>query len=274
MERLFYQREWQGIRLGALDRPSTTGVVGRDFYHSFYQRLLQADPVLTTEWLEDKRRLAHWLATTWLVARDPQEPLRVLSVGAGLGIVEHELWMKGYEVNALECNEHALRYLAGRCPGLRVMVGDARSLPYQDASFDVVYMATVDYCFDRADYVQVLCEMRRVLRLGGLALSLCASNLSWPTLLRACTLEMFFRGRKNRQDTTQVPWGYQRTVGEHLRAGRTADLRCEGVYVFNQHAQVKTVRRAGAWHLAWPTLRDDMVVVALCRAPRAHAEVA
>ena len=262
MERLFHQQEWQGIRLHGLSRVPETPVVGRHFYDTFYQRLLQGEPALSPAWLEGKRRVPQWLATTWFAARPPQARLRVLSVGAGLGIVERELWDQGYAVDALECNEPAVRYLAEQCPGLPVTLGDARALPYQDARFDVVYLATVDYCFDRADYVRVLREMRRVLRARGVALSVCASNLSWPTWLRVCALEAL-RGTRSEhaRDISQVPWGYQRSVGEHVRAGRTAGLACRGVYLFDQRAQVKARRGAGAWHLAWPTWRDDLVAV-------------
>lgn len=57
---------------------------------------------------------------------------------------------------------------ATRNAGLNALAADVRSLPFADASFDVVFSgSTLDHFDDAKDVQQSLIELRRVLRPGG-----------------------------------------------------------------------------------------------------------
>jgi SAM-dependent methyltransferase len=92
---------------------------------------------------------------------------RVLEVGSGLGILAAAV--------ADAANAHVVGVefawpqiaKAAPAPRVRVVQGDAHHLPARDAAFDVVYAR---YVLEHVrDPLQVLAEMRRVLRPGGRA---------------------------------------------------------------------------------------------------------
>src|SRR5262249_12226597 len=91
----------------------------------------------------------------------------VLEVGSGLGILAGEVAARvpQGEVIGLEFSTEQLPAAAVTQPNLRFQQGDAHRLPFDPARFDVVYCR---YLLEHvADPVQVLREMRRVLRPGG-----------------------------------------------------------------------------------------------------------
>ena len=98
---------------------------------------------------------------------------RLLDVGSGAGTITADLArIVGPEnVTALEVAEESAALTRAELArqGLeqvRVLVGDAHALPFEDDSFDVVHAHQV--LQHVADPVQVLAEMRRVARPGGL----------------------------------------------------------------------------------------------------------
>ncbi|MEO5884381.1 MAG: methyltransferase domain-containing protein [Candidatus Limnocylindrales bacterium] len=64
-------------------------------------------------------------------------------------------------------------------PGLRLDQGDGRSLPYPDASFDIVHTSLVVHHLAPDEVVQLLVEMRRVARLGVVVNDLVRTRLGW-----------------------------------------------------------------------------------------------
>jgi len=91
----------------------------------------------------------------------------VLEVGSGLGILAGEVAARTAqgEVIGIEYSPEQLAAARVTQPNLRFERGDAHRLPFDGARFDVVYCR---YLLEHvADPVQVLREMRRVLRPGG-----------------------------------------------------------------------------------------------------------
>ena len=64
-------------------------------------------------------------------------------------------------------------------PGLTLQVGDGRSLPYPDRSFDIVHSSLVLHHLSEADARAFLAEMARVARLGIVVNDLSRSRLGW-----------------------------------------------------------------------------------------------
>jgi SAM-dependent methyltransferase len=90
----------------------------------------------------------------------------VLDVGGGPGAYAAWLAELGYEVHLLDPIE--LHVAQARELGVAASVGDARALPFDDASADAVLLLGPLYHLpDAADRVRALAEARRVLRPGG-----------------------------------------------------------------------------------------------------------
>lgn len=118
----------------------------------------------------------------------PPAPAVVLDIGGGPGHYATRLAALRYDVHLLDAvplhveqarrsSEASLRPLAS------ARVGDARALPFDDASADVVLlMGPLYHLLERADRLDALRESRRVVRPGGLvvvsAVSRFASALS------------------------------------------------------------------------------------------------
>ena len=238
--------------------PVSGTVADRMFYTAFYRRLLGGTEPIDPAWLEQKRRLGRWLVDEFLAASTGGA--RVLSIGAGLGVVEAEIALHGFGVEILECEPASLRFAVERCPQLRPVIGDARALPLQSGAYDLVCVAGVDYVFPRSEYVGVLRELRRVLRDDGRAVVICLSNLSVQDMLRALRPH-----RAAAASAESVEWGYQRTVGEHVRAGRRAGLVTDRVYQLNARFEPQRARSGRSWLAQAPTWSGATVAVSFSR---------
>ncbi|MBX3129907.1 MAG: methyltransferase domain-containing protein [Polyangiaceae bacterium] len=106
---------------------------------------------------------------------------RLLDVGAGDGRIGARLAALGYQVTALDGSERALALARER--GLVTVLADAsRPLPFEAASFDVVYAGElIEHLFDTSAF---LLELRRVLRPGGLMLLTTPNLAHLPDRLR------------------------------------------------------------------------------------------
>jgi SAM-dependent methyltransferase len=121
---------------------------------------------------EEAGRLGSWgrlelVRTQELLRRHlPRPPASVLDVGGGPGA--YSVWLAGlgYDVRLLD--PMALHVEQALAAGVRAELGDARSLPVEDASVDAVLLLGPLYHLpDRGDRARALAEALRVLRPGG-----------------------------------------------------------------------------------------------------------
>jgi ubiquinone/menaquinone biosynthesis C-methylase UbiE len=104
---------------------------------------------------------------------DPKPGERILEVGPGTGYYTLDVaeWVSpGGRVDVLDLQQDMLdhtmrRAAAAGIANVEPRRGDARSLPYDDASFDAAYLVTV--LGEIPDQDAALRELRRVLRPGG-----------------------------------------------------------------------------------------------------------
>ncbi|MFI1360547.1 class I SAM-dependent methyltransferase [Streptomyces sp. NPDC020898] len=116
-------------------------------------------------------RLEFWRTQDILRRLLPAAPARVLDVGGGSGVHAEWLARDGYEVELVDPVPLHLEQ-AGRLPGVAVRLGDARALPADVASHDVVLMLGPLYHLpERQDRVRALTEALRVVRPGGLVVA-------------------------------------------------------------------------------------------------------
>lgn len=108
----------------------------------------------------------------WIsVARDIVEQyqlkpsMSVLDIGCAKGFLVHDLMQvcPGLEVFGLDISHYALMESHTRAVG-RLHLGNCVSLPFPDASFDLVLAINVIHNLDREDVVRALKEMKRVSR--------------------------------------------------------------------------------------------------------------
>jgi SAM-dependent methyltransferase len=99
-----------------------------------------------------------------------ERPRRVLEVGCGEGIVLATLAARlpGTRFDGLELDERALEQARVRCPGARLVRGDACEVPFGDQSFDLV--VCLEVLEHLAEPARALRELRRIAR-GGCLLS-------------------------------------------------------------------------------------------------------
>jgi 2-polyprenyl-3-methyl-5-hydroxy-6-metoxy-1,4-benzoquinol methylase len=95
--------------------------------------------------------------------------VRILDIGCGEGHFAEILVRAGAEVVACDVAEEPLRRARATHPGLDLRLVEAdRSLPFEDAGFDIVWAGdTIEHVLDTAPWFS---EVRRVLASGGLIL--------------------------------------------------------------------------------------------------------
>ncbi len=103
------------------------------------------------------------------IASDSEEPLRLLDVGSGIGLIPYLLEKRygdklegfGLEITMEGCQ------LASKNVGFQFVRGDAEHLPFADDSFDAITAVAVLHHFYRQPK-RIMEEMKRVLKPGGI----------------------------------------------------------------------------------------------------------
>lgn len=105
---------------------------------------------------------------------------RVLEVGCGTGAVLSTLTMPvGSLLAGLDIDRDALALARQHAPAAQLAAGDAHTLPYPDACFDIAVCHFVLLWV--SEPAQALAEMRRVVRRGGAVLALAEPDYSQRT---------------------------------------------------------------------------------------------
>lgn len=103
-------------------------------------------------------------------------PGRVLDVGGGTGIHAGRLAEMGYAVSLVDPVAEQVA-IADQLPGVDALVGDARRLDFDDATFDAVLLLGPLYHLTQAsDRHMALLEARRVIKPGGVLVAVSISR--------------------------------------------------------------------------------------------------
>lgn len=92
------------------------------------------------------------------------EPVRVLDLGAGTGLLTGVLRAAGHEVVAVEPDRQMRAVAAERHPDVELLAGSAEEIPLPDASVDAVVVGQAYHWFTP---LKALPQIHRVLREGG-----------------------------------------------------------------------------------------------------------
>ena len=155
------------------------------------------DPAALRGNLRDLRRINRWLGGASLSAdaidalAAHRERLSVLDVGTGgadipMGLLAQaegrgrRLSLVGLESRPEVLSAAVMAWPAvAATPGLELHIGDGRSLPYADESFDVVHCSLLIHHLSADEAVVLLREMARVARLGVVVNDLDRTRLGW-----------------------------------------------------------------------------------------------
>jgi SAM-dependent methyltransferase len=164
----------------------------------------------------EQERLSSWgrlelIRSQELLARHlPPPPAVVLDVGGGPGAYARWLAEQGYRVHLLDPIELHVEQAAKAARLESARVGDARALPFGDASADAVLsLGPLYHLHDPADRARALREAARVLRPGGV---LAAAGIS----RFASTFDGLFKG-------FLADPAFERIVEQDVRDGRHAN---------------------------------------------------
>jgi SAM-dependent methyltransferase len=164
----------------------------------------------------------------------------VLEVGAGAAHCSRWLAGRGARVVATDVSaamlDNAARLNAATDVAVPLVEADARSLPFADATFDVVFTSYGAIPFV-PDAARVHGEAARVLRAGGRWVFSVTHPLRWafpddPTRLGLTANRSYFDRRPyvETDDTGRVVYAeYHRTLGDHMRDAVSAGLRVRDV---------------------------------------------
>lgn len=192
------------------------------------------------------RVIARWEAPTYahaLYALAPRAGERVLDVGCGpgwlLAAVADAVGPSGrvYGLDAApRMAERAARRLeasekAGSQPPGVVVTGDARALPFADASLDAVVLTETLELFSATDAMIVLEEIQRVLRPDG----------------RLVVTSMERRGFEQSAFVRAYEWAYARVPGYAAVGCRPVDVRGRLTDAGLTVESSETYLRAGGW---------------------------
>ena len=96
-------------------------------------------------------------------------PLRVLSIGSGVGYMEKILLeeLPELELHVNEPSTVSLRWLRKVIPGERIYIGLPPACLPSDVQYDMIYLSTVDYGIPQRELEHLLAELRAQLAPGG-----------------------------------------------------------------------------------------------------------
>jgi SAM-dependent methyltransferase len=224
-----------------------------DQYVRDYKEIIDRGAALTGESFEYFIELRVDLLAREIAAAGAPSPLRILDFGCGIGATEKVLRDRfpGALIEGVDSSAESLR--AAEALGLRDVkfhFAEGESLPFPDASFDLIYSNGTFHHIDHGKHGAVFAELKRVLRSGG-HLFVFENNPLNPLMVRGMRQNPFDAGTK-----MLFPWYLRKVV-------RQAALRARAprYYVFYPK-QLKRLRwsekylRAvpiGAQYYVWGT---------------------
>jgi SAM-dependent methyltransferase len=223
--RRFYQESWQGIPFTAFSNISFFHLAEPRFYAVFYEELFRRYKDwddLPPVWRANKSKDSKWLADRLRTRKGKTGPLRVLSIGSGVGYMEKVLLdeMPELELHVNEPSTVGMKWLRRRIPAERIYIGLPPACLPPDVHYDMIYLSAVDYGIHTSEMARLLGRLRTQLAPGGEIVCLSASLLEEDSFIGSLvnTLKIIIRGVLHCVGIRrQQFWGWRRTREEYHR---------------------------------------------------------
>jgi glycogen synthase len=222
----------------AAGREAPAGVYVRGYRH-FFRPEAPRDP-FRRHYTAKRRHIVDTLQD------EPRQ--RILDVGGGYGRVSGSL-ARRHDVTLVDISPEMIEEAQRRWPGLKVVEADARSLPFEDESFDVVLAN--DLLPHLNDLRTPLAELHRVSRRGGRVVFDTTNSSPWWVL----AFPRYVNWRPRRLVSTMLAGGvlpeWRKLVRHHRprevkAAAADVGLRIDSI---DEHGPPWTPK----WHVWWTT---------------------
>ena len=222
----------------AAGREAPAGVHARGYRH-FFRPEAPRDP-FRRHYAAKRRRIVDTLQD------EPRQ--RILDVGGGYGRVSGSL-ARRHDVTLVDISPEMIEEAHRRWPGLKVVEADARSLPFEDESFDVVLAN--DLLPHLNDLRTPLAELHRVSRRGGRVVFDTTNSSPWWVL----AFPRYVNWRPRRLVSTMLAGGVLPEWRKLIRHHRPREVKAAAADV---GLRIDTIDEHGPpwtpkWHVWWTT---------------------
>lgn len=233
-----YQTTWQGIDLTEIARSLNLmpdQVAAEHFYEEFYSRLRKNNFKFNKDWSEPKINIGKWLREYIdNIEVEMNRKVKVLSVGAGIGIVEEELIVNDYNIEIQECQIESFEYLHNK--GIKAkkewIMYDLKGITSED--YDIIFVNGVMYAFIDKIYKELLNDIFRLLNREG-RLIIIDPSATIKSKLASAIRNIVYYTNKNKK---RVFWGLIRTINYHVYLAKSQCFMLKSVISFNIDGKV------------------------------------
>lgn len=175
-----YEKVWFRIPLNTITKIDAECFPDSNFYSRFYDqffRTYSSWAALDNNWIQNKIKVAQFILSR------PSLSGKILSIGCGIGFIEKYLIESA--VNNLEIHETSespLQWIQSIIPSRSVHVGRFPECIPSDQHFNYIFLSTIDYCFDRTEWIQFLKKVKSKLITHGRCLIITPSFFSSSNL--------------------------------------------------------------------------------------------
>jgi 2-polyprenyl-3-methyl-5-hydroxy-6-metoxy-1,4-benzoquinol methylase len=161
-----YLKEWHGIPFNSFAKLSTTHLADRQFYRKFYKAFFAVYinwEDINSSWREEKSLFAQFLMklinSEYINIRGGRGRPEILSVGCGIGYIEHILLKSGLipsQLDILEMDETPLKWIKKELDENNIHIGTIPNCLTVPKKYDLIYMVAVDYALDKNEFITFL----------------------------------------------------------------------------------------------------------------------
>lgn len=177
--RRMYQKEWQGIQFDEFASLSSKQLAVGQFYEKFYKAFFDRFKTwddIDQSWRNQKKIVADFLCR--LILNGKSGGGRTLSVGCGLGYIEHALIGSRIDPEYLDVSEVVetpLRWIRQELPENNIHLGFIPECLPTERKYSLIYMVAVDYIMNQSEFITLLEHLRGRLEAGGRCIIISAS---------------------------------------------------------------------------------------------------